>query len=68
MLKTSLNLKKQDLWFREFRCHIDAAEQQRALNFALVVSDQLFLVILVAYNEYKIQRPLLLGGVNVTSQ
>ena len=22
-----------------FRCHIDAAEQQRALNFELVVSD-----------------------------
>ena len=29
----------------EFGCHIDAAEQQRALNFELVVSDQLFSVI-----------------------
>ena len=33
----------------QFGCHIDAAEQQRALNFELVVSDQLFSVILVAY-------------------
>ena len=33
-----------------FGCHIEAAEQQRALNFELVVSDQLFSVILVAYN------------------
>ena len=31
-------------------CHIDAPDQQRALNFKLVVSDQLFSVILVAYN------------------
>ena len=31
-------------------CHIDAAEQQTALNFELVVSNQLFSVILVAYN------------------
>ena len=30
-----------------FGCHIDAAEQQRALNFELVVSDQLFSVIFV---------------------
>ena len=34
----------------EFGCHIDAAEQQRTLNFELVVSDQLFSVILVPYN------------------
>ena len=36
--------------FISFGCHIDATEQQRALNFELVVSDQLFSVILVAYN------------------
>ena len=34
----------------------------------LVVSDQLFLVILVAYNKFKIQRILWLGGINVTSE
>ena len=33
-----------------FGCHIDATEQKRALNFELVVSNQLFFVILVAYN------------------
>ena len=33
-----------------FGCHIDATEQQRALNFELVVSDQLFSVILDTYN------------------
>ena len=33
-----------------FGFHIDAVEQQRTLNFELVVSDQLFSVILVAYN------------------
>ena len=39
---------KKGIW--QFGCHIDAAEQQRALNFELVVSDQLFSVILVTYN------------------
>ena len=34
----------------EFGCHIDAAKQQRALNFELVVSNQLSSVNLVAYN------------------
>ena len=29
----------------QFGCHIDTAEQQRALNFELVVSDQLLSVI-----------------------
>ena len=33
----------------KFRCYIDAAEQQRALNFELVASGQLFSVVLVAY-------------------
>ena len=33
-----------------FECHVDATEQQRTLNFELVVSDQLFSVILIAYN------------------
>ena len=51
-----------------FRCHIDAAEQQRALNFELVVSDKLFSVNLAAYNQFKIQRPLLLSGINMTSE
>ena len=37
-----------------------------ALNFESVVRDQLFSVILVAYNQFKIERPLLLVGVNVT--
>ena len=32
--------------------HFDAAEQQRALNFELVASYQLFSVILVACNAY----------------
>ena len=36
--------------YLQFGCHIDATKQQRALNFELVVSDQLFSVILVAYN------------------
>ena len=40
----------------EFVCHIDATEQKRALNFEFVVSDQLFSVILVTYNYFKIQR------------
>ena len=39
-----------DLKSNEVGCHIDNAEQQRALNFELVVSDQPFSVILVAYN------------------
>ena len=46
-------VKKQD-WkafqLRKFGCHIVAAKQQRVLNFKLVMSDQLFSVILVAYN------------------
>ena len=33
-----------------FGCSIDATQQQMTLNFELVVSDQLFSVILVAYN------------------
>ena len=51
-----------------FRCHIDATEQQRVLNFELVVIGQLFSVILVEYNWFKIQSPLLLGSNNVTSK
>ena len=35
--------------FVEFGCSIDAAQQQMALNFELVVSDQLFSVVLAAY-------------------
>ena len=34
-----------------FGCHIDTAEQQRALNFELVVSDQLFSVVLTTYKR-----------------
>ena len=52
----------------KFGCHIDATEQQRALNFQLVVSDQLFSLIIVAYNKFKIQRPLLLSGINAISK
>ena len=37
-----------------------------ALNFKLVVSDQLFAVVLVAYNLFKIQRHQPSCGVNVT--
>jgi hypothetical protein len=33
-----------------FGCSIDATKQQMALNFELVVSDQLFSVVLAAYN------------------
>jgi hypothetical protein len=51
-----------------FGCQIDATKQQRALNFELVVSNQLFSVILVTYNYFKIQGHLLLGGVNVTTK
>ena len=32
-----------------FGCSIDAAQQQMALNFELVVSDQLFSIVLAAY-------------------
>jgi hypothetical protein len=32
-----------------FGCSIDAAQQQMALNFELVVSDQFFSVVLAAY-------------------
>ena len=32
-----------------FGCRIDAAQQQMALNFELVVSDKLFSVVLAAY-------------------
>ena len=39
-----------------------------ALNFELVVSDQLFSVFLVADNGFKIQRYLPSCGVNVTSK
>ena len=42
--------------------------EQRMLNFELVVIDQLFSVILVTYNWFKIQYPLLLGAINVTSE
>ena len=52
----------------ESKCQTYAAKQQRVLNFELVVRDQFFSVILVAYNQFKIQRPLLLGGVNEKSE
>ena len=32
-----------------FKCSIDAAQQRMALNFELVVSDQLFAVVLATY-------------------
>jgi hypothetical protein len=39
-----------------------------SVHFELVVSDQLISLILVAYNKFKIKRPLLLGSVNVISE
>ena len=33
----------------QFGCSIEAAQQQMALNFELVVSNQLFSVVLAAY-------------------
>ena len=49
-----------------FGFHVDPAKQQRALNLELDVINQLFSVILVAYNQFKTQHPLLIGSVNVT--
>ena len=43
-----INLKTKSSAFL-FGCSIDAAQQQMALNFELVVSDQLFSVVLAAY-------------------
>ena len=40
-----------------FRCSIDAAQQQMALNFELVVSNKLFSVVLAAYKWFKISAP-----------
>ena len=46
-----------------FGCSIDAAQQQMALNFELVVNDQLLSVVLAAYKLFKISAPeLVLGG------
>ena len=36
-------------FFSQFGCSIDAAQQQMALNFELVLSDQLLSVVLAAY-------------------
>ena len=45
--------KIPDIWWstipQTFGCSIDATQQQMALNFELVVSDQLFSVVLAAY-------------------
>ena len=42
-----------------FGCSIDAAaQQQMVLNFVLVVSDQLFSVVLAAYKRSKIRAPV----------
>ena len=51
-----------------FGYHFGAAEQERVLNFELVLNDQNYWEKLVAYNYFKIQRLLLLGGVNLTSE
>ena len=41
----------------KFWCSIDAAQKQMALNFELVVSDQLFSVVLASYKWFKISAP-----------
>jgi hypothetical protein len=41
----------------QFGCSIDAVKQQMALNFELVVSNQLFSVLLAAYKWFKISAP-----------
>ena len=38
-------------------CSIDAAQQQMALNFELVVSDQILSVVLAVYKLFKISGP-----------
>ena len=40
-----------------FRCSIDAAQQQMALYFEFVVSDQFFSVVLATYKWFKISAP-----------
>ena len=51
-----------------FGCHIDTTRWYMALNFELVVSDQLFSVVLVTDKWFKIQRHIPLCSVNVTSK
>ena len=59
------DLKQQTikLW-KLFGYSIDAAQQQMALNFELVVSDQLFSVVLAGYKWFKISATALVfsGG------
>ena len=50
-----------------FGCSIDTAQQQMVLNFELVVSNQLFLAVLVTYKWFKFQHHLPPCGVNVLS-
>ena len=52
------DLKQQTikLW-KLFGYSIDAAQQRMALNFELVVSDQLFSVVSAAYKWFKIRTP-----------
>ena len=49
--RKSVQEKDKKNIFSLFGCHIDTAKQERALNFYLVVSDQLFSVILVTTNS-----------------
>ena len=44
-----INVAKSEKIFSIFECSIDAAQQQMALIFELVVSNQLFSVVLAAY-------------------
>ena len=62
ILNVWLIFKLQHWNVKQFRCSIDAAQQQMALNFESVVSDQLFSVVLATYKWFKRYAPLVFGS------